>query len=294
MRSVAVGTGFTELYEMSLKAGRYLNKDVAQDTPPPDNNWENRAESILVNEQAVRALGFASPEDAIGKLVSFNRVFRMPVTRTPWHQAEIVGVLEDFQMGTVETSIEPAALFYDPGVLTVVNIKIGGQNLPETLAAIKQRFEEFGTFGNFAPGFYDQRVQNLYLNLRRQSLLFATLSAIAIYFSILGFLGLACHAAVTRTKEVGIRKCLGSTRWGLTGLFLWQFARPVIIANLIGGLGAWLFMSTWLEGFARQIDLQWWVFLAAFAMTLGLALLTVFSYVWRLSGNRPAGALRYE
>jgi putative ABC transport system permease protein len=132
------------------------------------------------------------------------------------------------------------------------------------------------------------------LNLRRQAQLFTVLSAIAMFISLLGLLGLACHAAVTRTKEAGIRKCLGSTRWSLTRLFLWQFARPVIIANLIGWLGAWFFMNTWLEGFARRIDLQWWVFLAALAVTLGLALLTVFSYVWRLSGNKPAGALRYE
>jgi putative ABC transport system permease protein len=239
-------------------------------------------------------LGFASPEEAVGKLVSINHIFRQPAEFTGMHQAEIIGVLKDFQMGTVEAPIEPAVLFTNPNMLQVINIKISGQKLPETLAAIKQRFEEFGTLGNFTPGFYDQQVQNLYLRIQRQSQLFVVLSAIAIFISLLGLVGLACHAAVTRTKEVGIRKCLGSTRRSLVGLFLWQFARPVIIANLIGGLGAWFFMSTWLEGFARQINLQWWVFLAAFAMTLGLALLTVFSYVWRLSGNRPAGALRYE
>ena len=197
-------------------------------------------------------------------------------------------------MGTVEDPIEPAALFINPDMLNVVNVKIAGQGLPETLAAIKQRFDEFGNFGNLAPGFYDLRVQTMYLSLRRQSQLFTVLSAIAIFISLLGLLGLACHATVTRTKEVGIRKCLGSTRWSLTALFLWQFSRPVIIANLIGCVAVWFFMSTWLEGFARRIDMQVWVFLAAIALTLSLALLTVFTYVWRLSGSQPAGALRYE
>lgn len=93
---------------------------------------------------------------------------------------------------------------------------------------------------------------------------------------------------------MGIRKCLGSTRHGLAGLFLWQFSRPIIIANLIGCLGAAFLMSKWLKGFVRQIDLEFWLFPAAFVMTLGLALLTVFSYVWRLSGNRPSRSLRYE
>jgi putative ABC transport system permease protein len=294
IRNAAVGAGFAELYGMSLVAGRYLSEDIAQDTPPPDNNWENRIESILINEQAVRAFGFASAEDAVGELVSFNHIFRQPAEFTGVHQAEIVGVLEDFQMGTVEQAIEPAVLYTNPNMLAAVNIKISGQSLPETLAAIEQRFDEFGTFGNFAPLFFDQSVQNMYLSLRRQAQLFAVLSAIAIFISLLGLLGLACHAAVTRTREVGIRKCLGSTRWGLTGLFLWQFSRPVIIANLIGCLGASLIMSTWLEGYARRIDLELWVFVVAFAMTLSLALLTVFSYVWHLSGNQPAGALRYE
>lgn len=294
VRNGVVGAGFTELYDMPLLAGRYLSDDVAQDRAPADNNWENRVESILLNEQAVRALGFESPAEAVGELVLFNHVFRQPAEFTGMHQAEIVGVLEDFQMGTVEAPIEPAALYNNPNMLGVVSIKISGQNLPEALAAIEQQFDAFGTFGNFAPVFYDQRVQALYLSLRRQAQLFAVLSAIAIFISLLGLLGLACHAAVTRTKEAGIRKCLGSTRWSLTRLFLWQFARPVLIANVIGWLGAWFFMNAWLEGFARRIDLQWWVFLAALAVTLGLALLTVFSYVWRLSGNQPAGALRYE
>ena len=77
-------------------------------------------------------------------------------------------------------------------------------------------------------------------------------------------------------------------------MFLWQFERPVIVANVIGWVGAWFMMNAWLEGFARRIDLQPWVFMAAFAVTLSLALLTVFSYVWRLSGQQPAWALRYE
>lgn len=294
IRNAAIGSGFTELYDLGLLAGRYLSEDIAQDRPPPDNNWENRLESILINEQAVRALGFASPEDAVGELVSFNHIFRQPAEFTGMHQAEIVGVLADFQIGTVEDPIDPAALYINPDMLAAVNIKVSGQRLPETLTIIRQRFDEFGTFGNFAPLFYDQSVQNMYLSLRRQSQLFAVLSAIALFISLLGLLGLACHAAAARTREAGIRKCLGSTRWGLAGLFLWQFSRPVLVANLIGCLGAWYFMSTWLERFARQVDLDFRVFLAAIALTLSLALLTVFSHVWRLSGKRPTGVLRYE
>jgi putative ABC transport system permease protein len=295
VRNGVVGPGFTELYGMKLLAGRHLSDDIAQDLPPAENNWDNRVESIVINELAVRALGFASPEEAVGQEVSFAHVFRLaPTEITPMHQAEIVGVVEDFQTGTVAEPIEPTALYINPHMLSILSIKISGQNLPETLAAIEQRFDEFGTFGNFTPDFYDQRVQNWYLNLQRQSQVFAVLSAIAMFISLLGLLALASYAAVTRIKECGIRLCLGSSRWNLTWLFLWQFARPVIIANLIGWLGAWWFMSTWLDGFARRVDLQWWVFVAAFALTLGLALLTVFSYVWRLSGNRPVQSLRYE
>lgn len=294
VRNGMVAAGFTELYDMPLLAGRYISDDLAQDRAPADNNWENRAESILLNERAVLALGFASPEDAVGELVLFNHIFRQPAEFTGFHRAEIVGVLEDFQMGTVEAPIEPAALFTNPNLLNVVHIKISGQSLQETIDAIEQQFDAIGTLGNFAPAFYEQRVQALYLGLQRQAQLFAVLSGIAIFISLLGLLGLACHAAVTRTREAGIRKCLGSTRWSLTRLFLWQFARPVIVANLVGWIGAWYFMSNWLEGFARRIDLQWWVFLEALVVTLGLALLTVFSYVWRLAGNQPALALRYE
>lgn len=294
IRNAAVGMGFPELYGMELAAGRYFSEDNALDLPPADNNWENRRESILINEQAAQALAFDSPQDAVGALVTFNHIFQMPATFTGPHQAEIVGVLEDFQSGTVGEAIDPAVFYVNPNMMGAVSIKIAGQLLPETLEQIRQVWDEIGTLGNFGGWFFDQYIENMYSDMRRQSQVFSVLSGIAVIISLLGLLGLASHAAVSRIKEAGIRKCLGSTRIGLTGLFLWQFSWPVVIANLLGWFVAWLVLSAWLDGFASRIDLQFWVFLLAFVMTLGLALMTVSAYIWGLSGSRPALALRYE
>src|SRR5215471_18437824 len=115
---------------------------------------------------------------------------------------------------------------------------------------------EFGAGWATAPGrwFFEQTVQNIYGDLRRQFDFFTVFASVAILISALGLVGLAAHAASARTKEIGLRKVLGSGRAGIMGLLLWQFSRPVIVANLIAWPAAYLAMSGWLAGFARRID----------------------------------------
>jgi putative ABC transport system permease protein len=226
--------------------------------------------------------------------VRFAHLFRLPATFTPQHDATIIGVLKDFQIGQVREAIPPAAFYVDPGNFRVLSLKLDGRAMPEALKAIDRIWNEHAGPAPPQTSFYDRRIQNMYLDLKRQTTLFTVFAGIAVLIAVLGLLGLAAHAAVTRTKEIGIRKALGGGRWTITRLLLWQFARPVLLANVIAWPVAYYVMSVWLNGFARRVALEWWMFVGAGAITLIVAVAAVLAHTWGMAGTRPVTALRYE
>jgi putative ABC transport system permease protein len=115
-----------------------------------------------------------------------------------------------------------------------------------------------------------------------------------VLIAVLGLVGLAAHAAASRTKEIGIRKALGGGRWSITRLLLWQFSVPVLLANVLAWPAAYWAMSVWLRGFAKRVELDWWMFAGAAGVTLAVAVAAVLVHTWGMAGTRPVTALRYE
>jgi putative ABC transport system permease protein len=278
---------------MELAAGRLFSAELGTDAAPPDNVWRT-PESLVVNETAVRQLGFASPQEAIGETVRFTHLFRVPATFTPQHDATIIGVLRDFQIGQVREAIPPAAFYVDPGNFRVLSLKLDGRAVPETLAAIDRTWDAYAGPAPAQRIFYDRAVQNMYLDLLRQTTLFSVFAGVAVLLAVLGLVGLAAHAAASRTKEIGIRKTLGGGRWAITRLLLWQFSRPVLAANVIAWPVAFFAMRAWLNGFATRVELAWWMFAGAAVLTLAVAVAAVLMHTFRMAGTRPMNALRHE
>lgn len=293
VRYLPVDFGFFELYGIELVAGRLFSAALGTDASPSDNVWRT-PESLVVNETAARQLGFASPQEAIGEMVRFAHLFRLPATFTPQHDATIVGVLKDFQIGQVREAIPPAAFYVDPGNFRMLSLKLDGQAVPETLEAVDRTWDAYAGPAPAQRVFYDRAVQNMYVDLLRQTTLFSIFAGVAVFLAVLGLVGLAAHAAVSRTKEIGIRKTLGGGRWAITRLLLWQFSRPVLVANLIAWPAAFFAMSAWLEGFATRVELSWWMFAGAAALTLAVAVAAVLLHTFRMAGTPPVTALRHE
>jgi putative ABC transport system permease protein len=293
MHNLPVDFGFFELYGVQLAAGRLFARDLGTDAAPPDNVWRT-PESVVLNETGARALGFGTAEEAVGQTVRFSHIFRLPATRTPLHDATIIGVLRDFQIGQVRDAIPPAAFYVDPGNYRVLSLKLDGRATPEALAAIDRVWNEYAGPAPAQRTFYDDSIQAMYVDLSRQTTLFTIFAGIAVLIAVLGLVGLAAHAAVSRTKEIGIRKTLGGGRWQIVRLLLWQFSRPVLLANVIAWPAAFWAMSVWLGGFARRVELDWWMFAGAGAVTLLVAVASVLLHTWTMAGTRPVSALRYE
>jgi putative ABC transport system permease protein len=146
----------------------------------------------------------------------------------------------------------------------------------------------------FGGQFLSQMINELYSDIRRQTSLFTAFSAVAVVVASLGLLGLAVFTAERRTREIGVRKAMGASRMDILRFIGWQFARPVLIANLIAWPAAWFFMRRWLDGFAYHIELGPLAFLGASALAILIALVTVTGHAILVSRARPVEALRYE
>ena len=207
---------------------------------------------------------------------------------------EVVGVVPDFFLDAVHEEIRPVAYSTHTLGNEVLSVKLKGADIPETLAAIDRVWETAGESRPLTRSFLDQRVQELYLDITRQSQFFAALSGIAIVIAMLGLFALSAFTAEQRTKEIGIRKSMGAHRADIIKLLLWQFAKPVLWANLIAWPAAYFIMQRWLEGFAFHVNLAPWMFLAASGLALIIAMATVIGHALLVARAKPITALRYE
>ena len=251
--NVNVDIGLFELLGIELAAGRYFSDDFGADKTPEGAKW-TVPESIILNEAGVAKLGIASPQAAMGQMVTLNHPSAAVGTFSGEHTAQIIGVVKNFQQGSVRNDYYPTVFFVDPGMFRLVNLKLDRSKVPETVDAIDRIARAMGPPGPPQRQFLDDTVQRIYGDLRRDFELFTVFASVAILISALGLVGLAAHAASARTKEIGVRKVLGSGRAGIMGLLMWQFSLPVLLANLIAWPAAYLAMSSWLAGFARRIE----------------------------------------
>jgi putative ABC transport system permease protein len=233
----------------------------------------------------VRQLGFAGRQAAIGKAVTLYGAHR---------PSQIVGVVGDFAFKSVRDPIDAAVDFFAPGQNSFINVRLTGRQIPETLAAIDRVWQQSGAQGPIMRIFLSDRLQSFYLDIIRQGQVFGGFAAMAVLIACLGLFGLAASTAEQRTKEIGIRKAMGAKTSDIMRLLLWQFAKPVLWANLIAWPVAGYLMWRWLRGFAYRIDLSPWLFLAASALALAIAMLTVLIHSWLIARARPVAALRYE
>jgi putative ABC transport system permease protein len=305
VRGQPVDTAYLPLLGLKPLAGRLLDvahgednvlaakgaaPDAADGTPPPNP-------SIVVNEAAARALGYAEPRNAAGATSKWQRpalTAQGGVRRLDARESRIVGVIPDFSLGSVRDRIEPTAYYLDPVNSFSLYVMLDGARIAETMRRIEVVWKNTMGPVPFKGRFLDQALNDLYADIRRQTRLFALFSLVAVVVSALGLLGLAVFTAERRTREIGVRKALGASRVDILRFLGWQFARPVLLANLIAWPVAWFFMHRWLEGFAYRVGLGPLAFLLASALALGIALVTVIGHSLMVSRARPVEALRYE
>jgi putative ABC transport system permease protein len=281
-----VGAGTFELLGLKPVAGRFFAPDREADSlPPPKNRSPSALYRVVINEQAVKTLGFESPAAAIGKTFGF----------ASGERREIIGVVPDFSRETIRESIEPMFYQNTAGWFSRLNVKLRAGQVPETLRAIDRLWERIpGQTRPIQRQFYDEYMQSLYSGLTRQRTIFTAFAMVALLLAGLGLFGLAGFTVERRTREIGIRKAMGAETGDVTRLLLWQFAKPVLWANVLAWPVAGYVMYRWLLGFTYRIDLEPWLFVSAALAALLIAMLTVGTHSILVARAKPVTALRYE
>lgn len=260
-----------------LIAGRNFDPALTADT----------ATSVIINESMMRDFGW-SPDNAVGQ------------TLTGYYEGKrsepvVVGVVRDFNFLSLHEEVKPM-LFHMFNGYTPFQffVRLRPGNISDHISSVKSTWEGLVPDLPFQYKFLDENLARFYKADERWGRIVGYAGVLAIALACLGLFGLVALAAANRTKEIGIRKVLGASVAGLTGLLAKDFLKLILLAILIASPVAWWAMNKWLADFAYRIDIQWWMFVAAALAAVSIALLTVGYQSVKASLANPVKSLRSE
>ena len=280
-------------FGIKLAAGRNITPAEAE------KGWSSHR--VMLNETAVRALGFASARAAIGQQITWQ------------DGSEVVGVVKDYHHQSLQQSIGP--IIFQPSYndhyfalkLTTGNRTGGGAGPPvravrpagpgqlqANIARLSGLYRQYFSGNPFEYYFADEKYNQQYQTEQQYGRIFTTAASLAILIACLGLFGLTAFTAEQRTKEIGVRKVLGASVGSIVALLSKDFLKLVLIAIVIASPVAWWAMNRWLQDFAYKIDIEWWVFALAGLLAVGIALLTVSFQSVKAALMNPVKSLRSE
>ncbi|MEX6686417.1 ABC transporter permease [Danxiaibacter flavus] len=263
-------TGYFSLYNFKMAAGRvYYPSDTAGE--------------FVVNETLVKALGFGTPQDAIGKQINVAGKL-----------SPIVGVVKDFHMHSLKDPIDPVVMMSAKGSFGVANVRIKPGKTKQVLAGMEATWNKVFPDYVFEYDFIDQSIADYYKQEKQLSQLYKIFSGIAIFISCLGLYGLVSFMAQRKRKEIGIRKVLGASLGNILLLLSREFTLLIAVAFLIAAPVAWYFMHHWLEQYSFRIDIGLGFFIITLICSIMIAWLTVGYSAIKAAIANPVNSLRTE
>ena len=239
---------------------------------------------VLVNEALLKTMGIDDPQEAIGKKINMFGGKR-----------DIVGVIENFHVHSLEREIQPVVLINFPNWFYEVGIKISSlSGLSNTIKDVQTTWNEVFPGQFFEYSFLDDYVISQYQEELRLSELFKIFTLITFVISCLGLYGLITFMVNQRVKEIGIRKVLGATVSGVVTMLYKRILILLLLSFLIAAPLSGYFMSDWLEAFAYQIDVNVGFFALALMITLGISVFTVGFRSLKAAKANPVDSLRSE
>lgn len=259
-------------------AGRLFSKDFPSDT----------SLRIILNEVAIKQIGFTSPQQAIGGKVNFD-----------WGEKTyswtIIGVVKDFHFQDLHVPITPFAfqLSEQPNYNYLI-IHSKAADISSLVTSIRASWHKLNPNEPFEYSFLDEDFQRNYESENRLASIVGYFTIIAILISCLGLLGLATFSAEQRTKEIGVRKVLGASVTGIVTLLSKDFLKLVAISIVIASPIAWWVMNKWLQDFAYRTNIGWTVFVITTVAAMLIALITISFQAIKAAIANPVKSLRTE
>ncbi|WP_144602939.1 ABC transporter permease [Algoriphagus algorifonticola] len=270
---IHVAHNFLDTYGISIKAGRNFDFLRASDS----------TEAFILNEAAVREIGWQSPEEAVGKQFLYGG-----------RRGFVTGVMQDFHFESLHQPIVPMVFMISQDRNNSVSIKFESGKREEVLAYLKEEWAVMRPDYPFEPLMIDQGFNRQYEAEARVKTIFTFFSALAIIISVLGLLGLVTFATEQRTREIGIRKVMGAETGNILALLGKDFLKLVAIGFLIAIPVSYFGMKSWLQDFAYSIGINWTTFLWAGLIAGAIAAFTVISQTIRAAWANPVKSIKSE
>lgn len=270
---LAVDLGFLETLGLEIKQGRWFSNEFATD----------RSAGYVVNEAFVKHFGLEEP---LGIKLSRNG-----------RDGEIVGVVKDFNFKSVHSNIEPLVMYmsnYNQFGYTNLAVRLRPGNVSQTLSSLEESWEKVIPDNPFNYTFLDVQIDQYYKSDRNFASMFQVFSALAIFVSCLGLIGLVAFTTHKRSKEIGVRKVLGASVFRILSILSMDLIKLVFVAAVIAIPLAFYAMNHWLENFEYRISISFWSFILAVAMILVISWLSVSYISIRAAKANPVGALKQE
>lgn len=261
---------YQKTMELQLREGRWFQPGIEEDK----NN-------VVLNETAVKELNIHLP--VIGQRFTFKG-----------KKGQIIGVVKDFNYRSLHDKTGPLIAYKDAFWYRLFVVRIAKGNASTALQNIQSVWRKFLPGEPLEYNFLDDSFNQLYQNDQKTSSLIFVFALIAVLISSLGLFGLAAFTAEQRTKEIGIRKVLGSTVSGIAALLSKDFVKLVCIAIIIGSPIAWWTMNKWMENFAFRTNISWWMFATAGVLAILIALVSVSFQAIKAALANPVNSLRTE
>lgn len=283
-----MGYGFFEAYKVKPLAGRLFNENFGSDTIKDVAKGEVGKSSVVLNSSALKKFGFSSSQEAIGKTLESNIRGKQHLT--------IIGVIPDVYFRSIKFGVRASVYTLNPERFRVANISFTTNNLPNLISTIEDVWKNNVPMQPINLEFLSEMIKAQYHDELTTAQLFLVFSLIAIVIACLGLYGLSAFTVERRTKEIGIRKVMGASVKDIVGLLIWQFSKPVVIANLISWPIAAYTMMSWLEAFPYRISYLWIIpiCLSVALLSMIIAWTTVGSNAAKVARKNPIKALRYE
>ena len=271
---------FVKTFEMRMVQGRFFSRERTPAASPQSGQ-------LVINEELARIIGKENP---VGMRLSHGS-----------YHGTIIGVINDFNYFPLYYQSGPLIIFYktyNPApnhhFYRYIFARIRADNVPQTIASIEKIYKKFNPEFPFNFRFLDEDYGRLYRSEEQASVIFRYFATLAILISCLGLFGLASFLAEQRTKEIGIRKVLGSSVQAIIVLLSKQFLKWVAVANVIALPIAWFLSYSWLQNYPYRTNSGIWIFVLTAAMTLFIAFLTVSYQSIKAARSNPVDSLRYE
>ncbi|MFC2163566.1 ABC transporter permease [Acidobacteriota bacterium] len=262
---------YFKTFGMEIIEGRSFSQELATDK-----------ENYILNEAAAEMTELESP---IGKMFSI------------WEdEGKIIGIVKNFHTSSLHNEIGPVVftLSQRHGRYNYIFSKIRSDGVSGTLQFLKSKAIEFAPNNLFEYRFLDEAFDQQYRSDQRRGTIYKYFTILAIFISCLGLFGMASFTAEQRTKEIGIRKVLGASISNITLLISKDFIILLMISNIIAWPIAYFIMQRMLNSYAYRTSIAAWIFVAAGAAAIVVALLTVGIKIIRAATANPIDSLRYE